>query len=87
MYECVDIAMESIPGSQNHNISTILKLTAMGWPVLHTIHIKSLVVLCVVSSSFINCYASCKMHSFRLDVVSILCMVVSYSFNLELQSC
>jgi hypothetical protein len=32
----------------------MLKLTAMGWPVLHTMQKKSLVVLCVVSNSFIN---------------------------------
>jgi hypothetical protein len=56
----------------------MLKLAAMGWPVLHTMQKKSLVVLCVVSSSFINFIVmlpvKCIDFGFRLDVyvVSIL---------------
>jgi hypothetical protein len=45
MYECVDIAMEIIPGSQadtNGGLLSMLRLTAMRWPVLHTLQKKSL---------------------------------------------
>ncbi len=41
-YECVDISMESIPGSENRGTFFMLKLIVMEWPVLLTIIIKNL---------------------------------------------